>query len=133
MGKVSMQKKSAQAAVSPRKDGRIKRYEDFWPHYLREHGKPQTRRIHFIGTSLVILCALLLIFTANLIWLFILPIAGYGPAWIGHFYVEKNRPATFRYPLWSLYSDFRMFFTWLKGGLWEELQWAGASDDRKPF
>ena len=131
MSKIGIESKPAASGASPRAGARIKLYGDFWPHYLREHGKPATRRIHFVGTTLVILSALLLIFTGNLVWLFILPVAGYGPAWIGHFFIEKNRPATFRYPLWSLYSDFKMYFTWLGGGLGEELQWAGAADEKR--
>jgi hypothetical protein len=128
---ITTRTKPKQAEVNA---ARIKRFEDFWPYYLREHGKPATRRIHFVGTSLVILSALLLLFTGNLVWLFILPVVGYAPAWFGHFFIEKNKPATFRYPFWSLYSDFRMYFLWLGGRLAEELQWAGAElEERKPF
>jgi hypothetical protein len=105
---------------------KITRYAEFWPYYLREHSNVNCRRLHFIGTSL----ALLSLFTAFIFmlpWLILLAlVAGYGPAWIAHFFIEKNRPATFTYPFWSLYSDFRMYFYWLTGKLTGELKKAGV-------
>jgi hypothetical protein len=100
----------------------IKSYREFWPYYLNEHKKPQTRALHLAGTAATTLLLIAFVVTAN-IWL--LPaavLAGYGPAWLAHFAVEKNQPATFRYPLWSLISDFRMAATWLTGGLQRELE-----------
>ena len=79
---------------------RIATFEDFWPFYVREHSKRLNRRLHFIGTSLM-------------------PLFGYGFAWVGHFFVQKNRPATFQYPLWSLGADFVMYGK----------MWTGAMDD----
>ena len=104
----------------------IASYQDFWPYYLREHAGPRTRAIHFLGTGLVLVSALAFALTGKLLWLIILPFAGYGPAWFAHFFVEGNKPATFKYPFWSLISDFRMFFTWLFGGLSDELRKAGV-------
>jgi hypothetical protein len=100
----------------------IRTYREFWPFYLEEHSKPSTRMIHFIGTALVF--AVIIAALATRIWwlLLLMPVAGYGFAWYAHFFVEHNRPATFTYPLWSLYSDFRMFFVWLFGGLSAELR-----------
>lgn len=102
-------------------------YRDFWPYYLREHAKPRTRAIHLLGTGLATLALLALAVTGR-IWL--VPaalVAGYGPAWISHFFVEKNRPATFTYPLWSLISDYRMAIAWITGRLSQHLAKAGIN------
>ena len=106
---------------------RIASYRDFWPYYLREHAKPGTRFIHYFGTGLVLLCVVSAIASGEWRVLLLAPIAGYGLAWVAHFFVEENRPATFRYPLWSLLSDFRMFFTWLAGAMPRELTKAGIT------
>jgi hypothetical protein len=100
---------------------RITTYREFWPYYLREHAKPETRVIHFIGTGFATASFVALIATGNPWFGAVALIGGYAPAWIAHFFVEKNRPATFQYPLWSLVSDFRMAFVWLTGGLGDEL------------
>lgn len=103
----------------------ITRYADFWPYYLREHARPETRRLHYAGTALTFVALAAGIF-ASAWWLLAIPLAGYGFAWSAHFGVEKNRPATFTYPLWSLASDYRMFFLWLAGRLGPHLQRAGV-------
>jgi hypothetical protein len=96
-------------------------YAEFWPLYLAEHSKPQTRLLHFLGTGLGLVLLALALATAT--WWLLLPalVSGYGFAWAAHFFVERNRPATFSYPLWSFISDFRMFFLWLIGALDKEL------------
>jgi hypothetical protein len=112
-------------------DARIASYAEFWRYYLREHAKPATRAWHYLGTSLTLLC---FVATAALRqpWLLIAAvILGYAPAWLGHFTSEHNRPATFRYPLWSLISDFRMFAAWLGGRLPRELERAGIGRQQK--
>ena len=107
---------------------RISTYGEFWPFYLREHAKSGTRAIHFAGTFIA--TGSLLVFVATG-WLWLIPVivvGGYGPAWTAHFFVEKNRPATFTYPLWSLISDYRMAWTWLTGRLSLELEKAGVPE-----
>ena len=108
-------------------DAPIRTYAEFWPYYLGEHSRPSTRAWHIAGTGLAtaLLGAALLTLDARL--LLGAAVAGYGPAWIAHFLIQKNRPATFRYPLWSLVSDVRMAAIWLGGGLERELKKAGIS------
>jgi hypothetical protein len=108
----------------------IATYREFWPYYLREHAKPETRAIHYLGTAIASLALALLIATGNLWYGPVALVGGYGPAWIAHFFVEKNRPATFVYPLWSLVSDFRMAFRCLTGALEQDLVDAGIANRR---
>jgi len=89
---------------------RIQTYKEFYPFYLKEHSHKMCRLLHVIGTSLIFLLILVSFFYSRPYYLIFIPIVGYGFAWLGHFVFEKNRPATFKYPLWSLKSDFKMFF-----------------------
>jgi hypothetical protein len=85
-------------------------FRDFYPFYLSEHENRICRRLHFVGTLLVILVVIVAIATADARWLLLAPLAGYGFAWTGHFFFEKNRPATFKHPLYSLAGDWVMFW-----------------------
>lgn len=84
---------------------------DFYPYYLSEHQNRTCRLLHVVGSTLVLveLCCLLIGVLNGWFWL-LLPITGYGFAWVGHFFFEHNRPATFTYPVWSLMGDWVMFF-----------------------
>ncbi|WP_250657587.1 Mpo1-like protein [Alkalimarinus coralli] len=87
----------------------FKTFAEFYPFYLSEHSNQTCRRLHFIGSSLVVLVLLYALFSGRLMLLLWLPVIGYGFAWVGHFVFEKNRPATFKYPLYSLAGDWVMF------------------------
>ncbi len=89
--------------------------KEFYPYYLTEHQNPTSRVLHFIGTGLVLVVLGLAISMAQYIWLAAIPVIGYGFAWVGHFFFEKNKPATFTYPFYSLASDFILFFDLLRG------------------
>ena len=90
-------------------------FAEFYPYYLAEHDNITCRRLHFAGSWLVILSVLMALVTANTWWLVLAPIGGYGFAWIGHFFYEHNKPATFQYPLYSLRGDWKMFADILSG------------------
>jgi hypothetical protein len=89
--------------------------KEFYPYYLSEHQHPTSRLLHFVGTGLVLVVLGLAITLENYSWLAGIPVLGYGFAWVGHFFFEKNRPATFTYPFYSLASDFLLFFDLLRG------------------
>ena len=92
-------------------------FADFWPYYLSEHSKSSTRVLHCVG-ALVAIGVIVLMVAIGRWWLFPLGLVpGYGFAWAGHFFVEKNRPATFTYPLWSFMGDWKMLALMLTGKL----------------
>lgn len=90
-------------------------FADFYPFYLSEHRNRTCRRLHFVGSTLALVCLGMLIGTGNFWWLLAGLVAGYGCAWIGHFGFEKNRPATFKYPLYSFIGDWVMYKDILTG------------------
>jgi hypothetical protein len=100
---------------------RLPTFESFWPFYVSQHSRSGTRFLHFVGTTLGLLLFASAVATARpflIVWALV---SAYGLAWIGHFFIEKNRPATFQYPLWSLRGDFRMYGLMWRGKMGEEL------------
>jgi hypothetical protein len=101
-----------------------KKYKTFWsfyPYYLTEHADSKNRVLHFTGTMLLILALLAGLVTGKWFFFALVPVLGYGFAWVGHYFIEKNRPATFTYPLYSLASDFVMFWHILTGQIENKL------------
>ena len=96
-------------------------FGEFWPFYLSQHQNRVCRSLHFLGTTLAIVLFIAGLATHHQGYLFLAPFCGYFFAWSGHFLFEKNRPATFRYPLWSLRGDFRMLKLFCQGKLSKEL------------
>ena len=100
---------------------RFETFEQFWPFYLGEHSLPATRWLHFAGSSIALLQFVTLVATLRFWMLPAVLISGYGFAWFAHFFVEKNKPATFKYPLWSFIGDWKMWSLMLTGRLQSEL------------
>jgi hypothetical protein len=92
-------------------------FRDFYPFYLNEHADARCRRLHFAGTSLVIATLVFALVSGVYSVLWLLPVFGYGFAWVGHFFFEHNRPATFKAPLYSLLGDFVMYKDIVSGRL----------------
>lgn len=97
------------------KQQRFRSFREFYPFYLSEHLDSTCRILHFTGTSLFFVFLLAALITSKYDLLWFCPLMGYGFAWVGHFFFEKNKPATFQYPLWSLASDFVLYFQILAG------------------
>ena len=96
-------------------DDRYESFAEFYPFYLSEHRNRICRRLHFVGSALVLAVVAVATAMRDPVWLLAAPVAGYGFAWVGHFAFEKNRPATFKYPLYSLWGDWVMFRDILSG------------------
>lgn len=111
---------------------RIQTYAEFWPFYLREHRQKSTRVLHYVGTSLGLGVGLTAAVLRTGLLVPAALVAAYGFAWASHFGIEKNRPATFKYPFWSFYSDFRMLGLALTGRLSEHLARAGVDTAARP-
>ena len=103
-------------------------YEQFWLRYLRAHGRPATRLVHYCGTTLALLALAVGVVTADWRWMVAAPVIGYGAAWGAHLMLEGNRPETFGHPFWSLFSDLRMLGLAVTGRLEPHL--ARAVQDR---
>ncbi|SDU15243.1 DUF962 domain-containing protein [Halopseudomonas salegens] len=90
-------------------------FAEFYPYYLSEHSNDTSRRLHYVGSCLVLLILAAVLLSQNFWWLLALPVVGYGFAWVGHFFFEKNKPATFKYPLYSFMGDWVMLRDALTG------------------
>src|SRR5699024_1618886 len=97
-------------------------FEDFWPYYLEEHSTAPNRKLHQIGTTAALTALTYGVISRKKRWMAAAPIIGYGFAWVGHFVLEKNRPATFKYPLYSLMGDMRLTALMWRGELDAELE-----------
>lgn len=104
----------------------FRNFAEFWPFYLREHARPGTRALHYLGSTLVVVCGLAGLASGRAALFWAMPVVGYLFAWIGHFAIERNRPATFRHPLWSFAADWRMWWLWIIGRIGAELDKAGV-------
>lgn len=111
---------------------RIQTFAEFWPFYVGEHLSPASRALHFIGSTLSLVVIAAAVFYSP--WfLLAAPIVGYGFAWVGHFFIEKNKPASFKYPLWSFIADWKMWAYTLLGKMNGEVEKAAASSKKIGF
>ena len=101
---------------------KYKSFKAFYPYYLSEHSSKTNRTLHFCGTALLILVFIFGLINQNYKWFIAIPFLGYGFAWVGHFFIEKNKPATFTYPLYSLGADFVMFWHMISGQINKKLE-----------
>ena len=109
----------------------IKSFEEFWPFYIAEHSLPTTRALHFAGTATALACVAALAANRKWKWLPVALVPGYAAAWVGHFFIEKNRPATFKFPLWSFMADQKMFSLMLTGKMEEEIKRIKAEEIKR--
>ena len=100
---------------------RFESFEEFWPYYVKEHSNKANRILHFIGTTAAMACVAGGVLTKRRWLLALAPVVGYGHAWIGHFFIENNKPASFKYPLWSLRADYKMLWFALRGKMAAEV------------
>lgn len=107
-------------------------FEEFWPSYVRAHASKLNRWLHFVGTSGALACTVAAGVTKRRWLLGLAPVVGYGFAWVGHFAVEKNRPATFSHPLWSLRGDALMWWMTLRGSMDAEVARFTATEPEAP-
>jgi hypothetical protein len=106
---------------------RITVYQEFWDFYVAEHSQPLTRYLHFVGTLLSLVMLFWVIQSGKWLYFPLCPVIGYAFAWFAHFYVEHNKPATFKYPFWSFISDYKMVFYMLTGKMNAEVERVAAA------
>lgn len=100
----------------------ITKYDQFWDFYVQEHSKRLTRLLHFMGTTLGLVLLVWVIWIGRWYFFPVFLVVGYAFAWFAHFVVEKNHPATFKYPFWSFISDFKMMWYMITGRMGRELE-----------
>ena len=100
----------------------ITSFAAFWLFYVREHASPLNRQLHFIGSSLGLVCLCACLYTGKLLFIPLGLLLGYGFAWVGHFFIERNKPASFNYPLWSFRADWKMWALMLVGKMKPEVE-----------
>ncbi|MCH2652198.1 MAG: DUF962 domain-containing protein [Gammaproteobacteria bacterium] len=93
----------------------FKNFEEFYPYYIDEHKSKYNKLLHFIGTTIFFIFMIIFISSFEPKYIFYGFLSGYGWAWIGHFFIEKNKPATFYFPLYSLRGDWRMYKEIIQG------------------
>ena len=103
-------------------EDRLKSFAEFRPYYVREHAHPFNRAFHFAGSTLGLVCMIATLVMGNFWFIPLGLVIGYGFAWTGHFFVERNSPATFKYPLWSLRADWKMWLLMLVGRMGPEVR-----------
>ena len=113
-------------------DHEYRSFEEFWPFYVGEHANKTNRTLHFIGTTGALVCVGAALLTKRRALLAVAPIFGYGFAWVGHFFVEKNKPASFKYPLWSFRGDLRMWAKTVAGTMDAEVERVMAQPQAEP-
>lgn len=112
-------------------DEELHTFEEFWRFYVREHRQPATRILHFAGTTAAMACVAGALLTKRKWLLLIAPLLGYGPAWVSHFFVEGNKPATFRHPLWSLRADLVMWSKMVRFQMADEVERILREDEER--
>ena len=109
-------------------EAEMKTFDEFWPFYVREHSRAGTRLLHAAGTITSTALLVFLLATGRWRWLPLVLVVGYAAAWVGHFFVEHNRPATFKHPLWSLAGDYKMVALMLTGRMGREVERARETE-----
>jgi hypothetical protein len=110
----------------------MRTFEDFWPYYVREHQSETNRTLHFVGTTLALGSVAAGLLTRRAAFFLAAPVLGYGFAWVGHFFVEGNKPATFTHPLWSLRGDLVMWWKTVNGTMGAEVERVATTNGVHP-
>ena len=100
----------------------LQSFEEFWEYYVMEHSLPHTRQLHFMGSTAAVTLAVTGLFAGRFSFVVLAVLVGYGIAWISHFVVQKNKPASWEHPMWSFLSDAKLFFLMATGRMDEEVE-----------